>query len=771
MEDNRKTQLTNKFSAIVFAALFMIVSTGLVPSGDLAFAASMKKPELPNFSFDKESKEPVVINGDAVEYSEAGKTAVANGNVVITYQDVKVTCKKAIFHADTKEILAEGDVNLTQAGNLFKGERVLYNVETKTGTVLNPYVFIQPTYYGAGEKAEKMDENHYYIKQGYVTTCDLEKPHYRVQAKQLNVYLGDKVTAKNIFLFVGDVPIFYFPYYSQSLKDRHPGVTVMPGQNKDWGYFVLTSWRYYFNENLKGRIHIDYRELRDFAYGVTTNYGTDNYGSGVFKFNYFNEQEKRIWSTRPNQEGDTPKGQDIDRYRAQIRHTLQMDPATLATLEFNKMSDANVTRDYYIRDFQRDTVNSNYASIIRTDDYYTTSFLVQKRINNFESMVEYLPQVEFGTRSLKIGQSDFYYDGRAAAANINKLAPSPVNAEGTVNRVDTSNQLSYQSNILGWLGVRPFAGTEQTYFSRNLTGDETNFIRGNFFTGIDLNTRFYRTFNLKSDALNMEINGLRHVISPTVSYFYAHRPTVPASALGQFDSVDALTFSNVISPSLENKLQTKRMVGGVMQAVDIARLIVGNSYNFRAGQKKRGRLGSYSFSFESKPYNWMRILSTSTYNPHISKFDSLTFNIVGDPEYNLDNPDLRGTVYTDITKKKWSWGGGYRWERNISSQMEGQLMFNLTPKWKITAYERIDLKRFGTDVYGAPKKFINSLAEQEYRLSRDLHCWIGEFIYDVSQGHGHTFMVIFRLKAFPDIPLEFEKNYNPPRFSSTLPPG
>lgn len=167
----------------------------------------------------------------------------------------------------------------------------------------------------------------------------------------------------------------------------------------------------------------------------------------------------------------------------------------------------------------------------------------------------------------------------------------------------------------------------------------------------------------------------------------------------------------------------------------------------------------------------MRILSTSAYNPRASKFDSLTFNIAGDPEYNLDNPDLRGTVYTDITKKKWAWGGGYRWERDTSSQIEGQLMFNLTPKWKITAYERLDLKRFGADSDGSPKKIINNLAEQEYRLSRDLHCWIGEFTYDVSRDHGYTFMVVFRLKAFPDIPLEFEQNYNPPRFGSTMPPG
>jgi hypothetical protein len=32
-------------------------------------------------------------------------------------------------------------------------------------------------------------------------------------------------------------------------------------------------------------------------------------------------------------------------------------------------------------------------------------------------------------------------------------------------------------------------------------------------------------------------------------------------------------------------------------------------------------------------------------------------------------------------------------------------------------------------------------------------------------------MVIFRLKAFPDVPIELEQNYNPPMFGSAMPPG
>jgi LPS-assembly protein len=749
------------------AVIFVVAVAALLAC---ACANAEGKGGMTPLDFDKDSKEPVIINGDTVEYDEAGKTASANGNVSIIYQDLKVTCKKAMFHSDTKEVIAEGDVILTQDKNVFKGEKVVYNVETKTGTVVKPNVFIDPTFYGGGEKAEKLSKEHYYIKRGYVTTCDKEHPHYRVQSRQLNVYLDDRVTASNILMFVGDVPIFYFPYYSHSLKDKHPGVTIVPGKNDDWGYFVLTSWRYYFNDNLRGRIHIDYREKRDFAYGITTNYGTEDYGSGIFRFNYFDEKKERIWSSRPEQESDSPKGKKIERYRAQMRHKWQMDPITQGVFEFNKMSDSNVIKDYYIKDYQRDMVNSNYASVIRADKYYTTSLLAQKRMNRFDSVVEYLPQVKIETTSIKIGNTSFYYDGLASASNLNKLEPSPVNSVATTNRFDTNNKLSYQSTLFGWLSVTPFTGTRQTFYSRDQEGDR-NFVRGIFFTGTDVSTRFYRTYNYNSKMFNMDINGIRHVIAPTVEYSYTHEPTVNRSKLGQFDEVDDIGFKNSITPSLENKLQTKRMVGGKMTTVDLARFIVSTSYNFATETDKGGKLDNYNLSFESKPYNWMRLLSNAVYNPHRARFESFSFNFAGNPELDFDNQDLRQEVYTDITKKRWGYGGGYRWDNDLGSLIESQFMFNVTPKWKITAYNRLDLKRFGTTIDGTPKKFINSMAEQEYRISRDLHCWIGDFVYNISRDHGHTFMVIFRIKAFPDVPVEFEQNYNPPMFGSAMPPG
>ena len=60
-----------------------------------------------------------------------------------------------------------------------------YNFETKKGTILGGYVSSPPFYGKAGELDKIENKDQYKLDEGYVTTCDLEKPHYRVRAKHL----------------------------------------------------------------------------------------------------------------------------------------------------------------------------------------------------------------------------------------------------------------------------------------------------------------------------------------------------------------------------------------------------------------------------------------------------------------------------------------------------------------------------------------------------------------------------------------------------------
>jgi hypothetical protein len=74
-------------------------------------------------------------------------------------------------------------------------------------------------------------------------------------------------------------------------------------------------------------------------------------------------------------------------------------------------------------------------------------------------------------------------------------------------------------------------------------------------------------------------------------------------------------------------------------------------------------------------------------------------------------------------------------------------------KWKFKAYQRF---------YPHSENWI----EQGYTVIRDLHCWELEVNYNVRRGYGETLYFIFRIKAFPEMQFDWNKEYHRPKTGS-----
>src|SRR5688572_32289444 len=72
---------------------------------------------------------PIEINAEETRL-ESG-IAVAEGNVVIQYGTILIYCDFAQYNPDTRDVLVQGNVRLYRDGQLFTGDRALYNLETK----------------------------------------------------------------------------------------------------------------------------------------------------------------------------------------------------------------------------------------------------------------------------------------------------------------------------------------------------------------------------------------------------------------------------------------------------------------------------------------------------------------------------------------------------------------------------------------------------------------------------------------------------------------
>lgn len=180
-----------------------------------------------------DSDAPITVNGDKIEYSKDTTVVVVEGNVVVTKGESVLTCDKATVNTSTNDAHAEGNVILKDKSGTIKAKSCDFNFKTKTGQAYDA-TLAYPPYYGQGKIVKKVSENEIQVKNGYFTTCDHEgRPHYRMQSRLLEMFPGDKVTARATTFRVANTPIIYLPKFTQNLKDDKMHVQVTPGKSRD----------------------------------------------------------------------------------------------------------------------------------------------------------------------------------------------------------------------------------------------------------------------------------------------------------------------------------------------------------------------------------------------------------------------------------------------------------------------------------------------------------------------------------------------------------
>lgn len=662
----------------------------------------------------------VELNGDVLNYSVDGEKISAEGNVVVVKEKTTLSCDRVEFSQETSIAKAEGNVTLVTPQGKIEGNNLIFNFDTMTGHFREAQIYSHP-YYGFADKVAKVSDNEINLLDGYITTSDFDEPEYRITSKKIEIYPGEKLVARNILWYFGKVPVLYLPKFAQSLKDKKPRFIFTPGYDKEWGIFLLTQWRYYLSENFKGTIHVDAREKKDIATGVDLEYKTDGYGSGVIYTYYMNERSitsKRFYEERPSPTIER------ERFKINWRHKWKINDTTSTILQYYKLSDKTILKDYFEKEHDKNSNPKTYFLLTKRLPHSHLSFRTDIRVNRFTSQVERLPEINYNYANQKIGDTNFYFSSKSKYSNLVEKSAAPSEVRQKTHRMYTDNQVSYQQKI-GFIKFKPYVGGSHTYYSRTKPGVEDNAVRGVFETGASLNTRFYRVFDTQMDKFGMEINRLRHVISPSVSYKYRHPPTVANNELDQYDGIDSIGRSHSVNFLLENKLQTKR--DG--ESVDLIRFSTETDFRLK---EHPGKGGFENITNEAtfRPVDWLTLRTDSIYNTRKEYMTTANFDLyVNDPDGD------------------WQWSFGKRWHREVDDQITTEFQWQINPLWAFQVYERYDLDE-------------GSQKEQSFTITRDLHSWIMDITFTEKRGEGSEILFVFTLKAFPDIGFDFGSSFN-----------
>ncbi len=704
-----------------------------------SFALCAMRFTLSCYAQDQEAKKPegIIINGDRVEFITESKDFTATGNVEVVYKDTKLTCDKMTINTETKDAEAEGNARIEDKTGVIEGTKLIYNFNTKIGTIIDANFRSNP-YFGKSEKLDKVSDEEFISHRGYMTTCSYDNPHYLIKMRRANFFPGDKVQTKDDIFYIRGIPVAYTPHFNRSLRDPLMHVQLMPGNSKDWGYYMLSAWRYNLTEDISGRIYADYREKWGNAQGLGVNYKSLDLGRGDFKFYYSHQVDREHLF-----DGQKPLGK-YQRYLIRLRHSLQAERDNVM-MEYNKIEDSkrallgpeqNFLKDYFFREYEKDAQPLSYISVHHAFDYSSLDLLMQKRVNRWYTQDEMLPQIKYNLPNIKIGQTPFYVEHTSGYVNYNhkNAVPSPSWSDTTYNKFDTTDKLSLPTKI-AFFNLTPFVSGAGTYYDKNGLYGSTWQLSAS--TGSDLSTKFYRIFNFQTNALGLDINDFRHIITPTLSYSYNLSATTPPDIR---ISRSTTTSNSTVGLSLSNKLQTKRKD----KKVDLLNLRANTAYNLKqkTGPQKGGNFTDYLFALDLTPYSWMSFYGDATFQRSGDHSDT-NWNTFSKFDY-----DLSFNLGKDRTI-----GIGQRYFRKSSNELTYSLVWRLNPKWLFSIYQR-------RTVGNASKASVKGLIEQEYRISRDLHCWTMDFTYNVKRGFGEGVYLIFRLKAFPELEFEYNQEYH-----------
>jgi len=402
-----------------------------------------------------EPAQPVQVHGDSVEYFHEEQKVVGTGHVSIDHGDTRLTADKITVFMDSKNAVAEGNVTLKQPGGEFKGKRGEYNFEKKSGKVDQMELFVEPSLYGKARQVQKHDDGSMTMRDSYVTTCCGDNPFYKVQAQDVDIIPGKKVVIRNAVILVKNVPIFFLPLYVQPLvnADRFP-VQIVPGQNSDWGPFLLSKVRYQLVDRPDLEAHAnllaDYRVKRGIGGGA----------EGFYKGKAVGRGAARLYAAHDNK---APDDVDAGRYRVQLRHQMTLAPDTTLTAELNKLSDRDIVKDFFFNEeYEGNALPDTYLSIITAKPEYTFSILERVRMDDFYTVVERSPEIRFDTHNREFADTPFYLRAEYTAVNLRKEFAEAHDSTGTADaldasRVDTNHTLTYDGNI-GDLSVTPRVG-------------------------------------------------------------------------------------------------------------------------------------------------------------------------------------------------------------------------------------------------------------------------------------------------------------------------
>ena len=679
---------------------------------------------------------------DSINFSLDRKIVKLYGDAKVKYGDISLDAELITIDYEKSTITANGKPDST--GRLigfpifkdkdgeYETKDMVYNFKSKKAKI-SEVVTKQGDGFVAGEVVYKNDKNELFTIGNTYTTCDLKDPHFRIVSKRAKAIPGDKTITGPFYMEFNHVPTplgFAFGMFPSPRKSASGIIVPEYGEEQRRGFF-LRNGGYFFdiNDYIKLTLLFDLYTKGSNALKINTIYNNRYKFAGSFSFAYTNNQVTDNFED-PSRLRDfqlawshTPKSKGNSRFSASVN-------AATSSFTTNNFLGVNVNPNQQRPDNISRKLTSN-VSYSKT--FPGTPFSLGINLRHSQDLATGqvdlpMPDVTFNVNNLYplknkgLGEAADNFNIRYSLTGTNQITNNlgrignatkdsitsfnfqnlPTLFKNAKAGIKSNIPISTTVKLMKFFAVSPNISIDETwYFKRlNWAADETGtravvkdtsdvFNRiNNFSLGVGVTTRIFGTYLSKKET--SKIRGIRHIITPNLSYNYTpdfgdpsfgyYQPVALKDAKGQPVTVlksrhEGFVYgssrqgvSNSLGFGIGNTIEMK--VRGKKDTVDkkiplFNNLSISSGYNFAAD------------SFKLAP------IAISANTNVLDNKINININATLDPyQYEISRNDLtipnEGTSLVERKRDRYAWNTG----NGIGRITNAGLAFgtNLSPK-------------------------------------------------------------------------------------------
>ncbi|HAL92313.1 MAG TPA: hypothetical protein DCM68_04725, partial [Verrucomicrobia bacterium] len=405
---------------------------------------------------------------------------------------------------------------------------------------------------------------------------------------------------------------------------------------------------------------------------------------------------------------------DSDRYWIHLDDRHNVTDRDYLITELNYVGDPWVLPDFFDDEYQQNVQPENRVTLSHRGDRYTAGVGLNTRLNDFYGNVNRLPEVFLDVNRQQIFGTPFYYESENTLSYLDRVYPDGSESEDyDAFRFDSHHMAYWPMRHFGFLSLMPRAGYRGTYYSKTLErGAVTNVVAVTNDLGevvgttnavdeftrdgaavwrslpeIGLETSFKAFGGLYEGPTGIEEDeDLRHIAEPYANYTLRFEPNVLPGELWPFDSVDQLDERHDITLGMRNYLQTKRR----FTPHNLIYADVFTTLRLEPADDQE-TLGDIGFKTEWRPWSWFLWDFNGAYDTQDNSLRTFS------TQAQVAGADL------------FTFGVDYRYKRDSSQAVAGDLTLFPEQRWSGRLYARMDIEE-------------SSVEEHSYYLIHKTQC-------------------------------------------------